>query len=75
MITLFYALIYEEFNYYTKKWEKKRDLYNSIDSAILMKNLLNDSKYCFKKIEEVVMITYRTGFVEFVQSTKQEDLC
>lgn len=67
MITLFYVIVYDEFNISTKKWERKRDLYNSLDSAILMRTYLSgEKKYCVKRIEELIMRTYCTGFVEFV---------
>lgn len=67
MLKIFYVCVYDEYNYSTKKWERKRDVYARIDSVILFKTYLMDNKTCiFKRVEELIMRTYSTGFVEFI---------
>lgn len=67
MLKIFYVAVYDEYNYATKKWSRKRDIYTRIDSVILFKTYLMDRKCCiFRHIEELIVRTYSTGFVEVI---------
>lgn len=67
MVKIFYVLITDEYNFALKKWVRHKYIYNSLDSLILFKNFLLDRRYAVvKRVEELIMWTYSTGYVEFI---------
>lgn len=68
-VSVIYVIYYDEYSHTNKRWIHRKEYYNSAYGLISFKNYVinNSNKYLFKRIEEIIVRTYLSGYMEIIR--------